>query len=355
MAEKPSSAEEVAEVVRAHARISAVGGRTKPALVGEGKELGLSGLTGITDYKASEYTFTARAGTTIREVEEVLKAKRQYLPFDPLFAESGATLGGTVASGACGPGRFRFGGLRDFFIGVQFVDGAGELVRSGGKVVKNAAGFDLPKFLVGSMGRFGVMTELSFKVFPAPFETVNLSVICPDHVSAVERLAEVASSRWEADALEYDPSGKTILLRLGGPGEALDQICEEIEGRWPGEVEQFKGTTGWRDLREARWAQGAFLVKVPITLSRVSRLADWVDGCAGAVRCWCSSGGNVAWLSFGRNELNAVDEVLRGHSMAGVTLRGSDPNGPWLGERRESAILGAVKKALDPGNRFPEI
>jgi len=127
MVAKPVSAEEVAEVVRAHARISAVGGRTKPALVGEGEELELSGLTGITDYKASEYTFTARAGTPVREVEEALEAKRQYLPFDPLFAESGATLGGTVASGACGPGRFRFGGLRDFLIGVQFVDGAGRV------------------------------------------------------------------------------------------------------------------------------------------------------------------------------------------------------------------------------------
>tara|TARA_B100000959_G_scaffold273964_1_gene325212 strand:+ start:60993 stop:62060 length:1068 start_codon:yes stop_codon:yes gene_type:complete len=355
MVAKPVSAEEVAEVVRAHARISAVGGRTKPALVGEGEELELSGLTGITDYKASEYTFTARAGTPVREVEEALEAKRQYLPFDPLFAESGATLGGTVASGACGPGRFRFGGLRDFLIGVQFVDGAGELVRSGGRVVKNAAGFDLPKLLVGSMGRFGVMTELSFKVFPAPSETVTLSVACPDHGSAVERLAGVASSRWEADALDYDLSGKAIRLRLGGPGEALDQICEEIEGRWPGEVERFKGAAGWRDQREVRWARGEFLVKVPIALSGVSQLARWVDGCGGLVQCWCSSGGNVAWLSFGRNELDAVDEMLRGYSMAGLALRGSGSSGPWLGERRANAILGEVKEALDPGSRFPEI
>ena len=73
-----------------------------------------------------------------------------------------------MASGLSGPGRFRFGGLRDFLIGVQFVDGTGKLVRSGGKVVKNAAGFDLPKFMVGSLGRFGILTELSFKVFPAP-------------------------------------------------------------------------------------------------------------------------------------------------------------------------------------------
>ncbi len=355
MAVKPVSAEEVAEAVRDHARVSPVGGRTKPALVGEGQELELSGLAGITDYEASEYTFTARAGTRVREVAEALGREGQYLPFDPLFAESGATLGGTVASGASGPGRFRFGGLRDFLIGVQFVDGTGKLVRSGGRVVKNAAGFDLPKFLVGSMGRFGVMTELCFKVFPVPFETVNLSVICPDHAVAVARLAEIALSRWEADALEYDPSGKTIRVRLGGPGAALDQICEDIENRWPGEVERSRGTAEWMDLREARWAQGEFLVKVPITLSEVSQLAEWVDSCAGAVRCWCSSGGNVVWLSFERRSLDAVDKTLRGHSMAGLVFKGSGSNGPWLGERREDAILGAVKGALDPAGRFPKI
>ena len=205
------------------------------------------------------------------------------------------------------------------------------------------------------MGRFGVMTELCFKVFPVPFEMVNLAIICPDHVRAVTRLAEVASSRWEADALDYDPSGKTIRMRLGGPGEALDQICEDIENRWPGEVERVRGATEWMDLREARWAQGEFLVKVPIALSGVSSLADWVDGCGGAVRCWCSSGGNVAWLSFEGSALDAVDKKLRGDLMAGLIFKGRGPNGPWLGERREDAILEAVKVALDPEGRFPEI
>src|SRR4029450_4463398 len=90
-----------------------------------------------------------------------LAARGQSLRCDPFLLDAGATLGGTVAAGLSGPGRFRYGGLRDFILGVRFVDGLGRLMHMGGKVVKNAAGFDLPKFLVGSLGRFGVLAELT--------------------------------------------------------------------------------------------------------------------------------------------------------------------------------------------------
>src|SRR5205823_1666501 len=83
-----------------------------------------------------------------------------HLPFDPPLGAAGATLGGVVAAGTSGPGAFGHGGVRDFVIGVRFVDGRGRLVAGGGKVVKNAAGFDLPKLLVGSIGRLGAIAEL---------------------------------------------------------------------------------------------------------------------------------------------------------------------------------------------------
>jgi FAD/FMN-containing dehydrogenase len=91
-----------------------------------------------------------------------------------MLVDSGATLGGTVAAGLSGAGRFRFGGLRDFILGVRFVDGTGRVLRMGGKVVKDAAGFDLPKFFVGSLGRFGVLAQITFKVFPRPASTMTL-------------------------------------------------------------------------------------------------------------------------------------------------------------------------------------
>ena len=93
-----------------------------------------------------------------------------------MWVDAGATLGGTVAAGVSGPGRFRFGGVRDFILGVRFVDGQGRLLRMGGKVVKNCAGFDLPKFFVGSLGRFGVLAEVTFKVFPAPASRLTLKL-----------------------------------------------------------------------------------------------------------------------------------------------------------------------------------
>ena len=355
MAISPVSAEEVAEVVKSCARVSAAGGRTKPALVGKGEELELSRLSGITAYEASDYTVTAKAGTPIREVAQVLAEKGQYMPFDPLFSEAGATLGGTVASGTSGPGRFRYGGLRDFLIGVQFVDGAGKLVRSGGRVVKNAAGFDLPKFLVGSMGRFGIMTELTFKVFPRPSESISLKIMCSDHEIAVERLGEISLSRWEADALDYDPEERVICLRFDGPDQqAISQICEEVKGCWSGEVMPADDME-WAIRREASWAQGMFLVKLPLALSEVTFLADWVDDCGGMVGCRISSGGNAAWLSFGKKELGIVDEFLRGRAMTGLILRGTRYGDLWLGERKVDVISGLLKEALDPDGRFPEI
>jgi glycolate oxidase FAD binding subunit len=355
MAVSPVSAEEVAEAVKSHPRVCAVGGRTKSALVGQGEELELSQLSGITAYEASDYTVTVKAGSPVEEVAQVLTKKGQYMPFDPLFSQAGATLGGTVASGASGPGRFRYGGLRDFLIGVQFVDGKGELVRSGGRVVKNAAGFDLPKFMVGSMGRFGIMTELTFKVFPQPSESISLKIMCPDHEAAVKRLREISLSRWEADTLDYDPGEKVICLRFDGPEQqAISQICEEVKGCWPGEV-MPTDEMEWSVRREVSWAEGKFLVKVPASLARVILLAEWVDDCGGMVECRVSSGGNVAWLSFGENALVAVEEFLREQAMTGLILKGARPDGPWLGQRKVDAVSGLVKEALDPDGRFPEI
>ena len=142
----PTSIGELADAVRSAPRIVATGAGTKPRLVptsGAFTRLSTSQLRGIVEYDSSEFTFTALAGTPVRDIVAALGEKGQNLPFDPWLVEAGATLGGTVAAGLSGPGRFRFGGLRDFILGVRFVDGTGRLLRMGGKVVKNAAGFDL--------------------------------------------------------------------------------------------------------------------------------------------------------------------------------------------------------------------
>src|SRR4051812_30769686 len=150
----PATPEELSEAVRSMPQVLTVGAGTKPRLsaVGAVPKLSTQKLSGIVEYEPDEFTFTALAGTPVREIAASLAERGQYLPFDPMLLDSGATLGGTVAAGFSGPGRFRYGGLRDFILGVRFVDGMGRLLRLGGKVVKNAAGFDVPKFMVGSLG-----------------------------------------------------------------------------------------------------------------------------------------------------------------------------------------------------------
>ena len=122
------------------------GAGTKPALsrgTGDIAMIDMTGIRGVLTYDPVEFTISALAGTPLREIDAALAENGQWLPFDPPLTDAGATIGGTVAAGLSGAGRLRFGGLRDFLIGVRFVDGEGELVCGGGSVVKNAAGFDL--------------------------------------------------------------------------------------------------------------------------------------------------------------------------------------------------------------------
>jgi len=351
-ATRPEGIEELGEALRACGRVRVIGGGSKPALhVAEGELIELGGVSGVVEYDPSEYTITALAGTPIREVEAALEAKGQYLPFDPPWVAAGATLGGTVAAGAVGPGRFRYGGVRDFLIGVRLFDGEGKLVRGGGKVVKNAAGFDLPKLMVGALGTLGVLAELSFKVFPRPPATRTLHVACASPRVAVERLARAAGSRWCLESLEYLADEGELVLRLGAPGEALDALEAEIGGEWSGETrrgdERF-----WDDAREIAWAGSGVLVKVPLAPSQIVVVDSRIEGVDGIRRRY-GSGGNLAWLAVPESSREVLDRTLTELGLRGLAMRGAGPR--WLGARPEAAIHGAVKRAMDPAGRFPEL
>ena len=132
--DRPTSIAEVEAAVRAAppgSRILAHGRGTKPPLStspDDAVTLDVSGLSGIIEYEPGEFTFTALAGTPIEDIAAALAEHGQFLPFDPPLVEAGATLGGTVAAGLSGPGRYRYGGVRDFVLGIRYVDGAGEVV-----------------------------------------------------------------------------------------------------------------------------------------------------------------------------------------------------------------------------------
>lgn len=344
----PSTVAEVVEAVRSAPRVLAVGARTKPRLSQVSPDVTLlstRSLRGMIEYEPDEYTFTALAGTPVSELVAALAAKGQYLPFDPLLVTAGATLGGTVASGVSGPARFRFGGVRDFILGIRFVDGSGRLLRLGGKVVKNAAGFDLPKFFTGSLGRYGVLVELTFKVFPRPASALTLRLPVADSAAAVSLLTAASNSRWEPDALDLLPSGDAVAVRLAGPEEALAILAREILARWPGDIlSRDSADALWGDLREFGWAHPEnTLHKLALTPTELPQLVTTVRGLAGKIHV--SAGGNVAFVALPAG----ADPAKLG--LPALTLRGNCPL--WHGASALPSIATAVKTALDPENRFP--
>jgi glycolate oxidase FAD binding subunit len=353
----PRSIEALVEIVRDSARLLAVGARTKPRLsepAAPFTPIDMRGLAGIVEYEPSEFTFTALAGTPLREIAAALAEREQYLPFDPPFVQSGATLGGTVAAGLSGPGRFRYGGLRDFILGVRFIDGMGRLLRLGGKVVKNAAGFDVPKFFAGSLGRFGVLVEITFKVFPraAAFATLRIPAASTAEMLAI--FSTAASARWEIDALESAPGGEAVLARLGAPAEAIEALTAEVLARWPqGErLGAEDASAVWREIGEFSWADGhAHLIRVPTSPRALPALVETLRRLPEA-RWRCAAGGNLLYIATGHSP-GAIHEILRATGSAALALRGDGPL--LLGTRRSSAIEQRVKEALDPQHRFPPL
>jgi glycolate dehydrogenase FAD-binding subunit len=174
---RPASADEAAEVVQVaiaeKLAVLALGSRSK-CDVGMPPDrydvaLDMTALRGIAHYDSGDLTLSVDAGTSLRELEGYLKKHGQFLPLAVPCFES-ATVGGTVASGIDSAFRLQYGSVRDFLIGAEFIDGKGQLCKSGGRVVKNVTGYDLHKLLIGSLGTLGVVTRLNFKTFPLPHQ-----------------------------------------------------------------------------------------------------------------------------------------------------------------------------------------
>ena len=361
----PEDLDQLRQVVADNACVLPVGNRTKPPLSRcDGASLvSLRLLRGVIEYEPSEFTFTAWAGTPISEIQQALEEKQQYLPFDPMLVKAGATIGGTIAAGLSGPGRFRYGGVRDFFLGVQLLSPDGQLVRGGGKVVKNAAGFDLPKFLVGSLGRYGLMVEVSFKVFPKPPATCTLRLHPGSHQEAIQWISAVACSRWEADAVDYRPADRSLYVRLAGPSGAIDRLAEEIQSKWSqGEVlNMTEADEFWQRTRELAWfdveqsdVKQSVVAKVPTTATSflsLQRLLEERDDDS----VHLSVAGGVAWVMLsGPQQVAWLSDQLTSLGLAGLVIRG-DVSSPYIGLWQASKMQQAVKHAMDPFGKFPGV
>jgi glycolate oxidase FAD binding subunit len=356
---RATSVEDVQEAVRTHARLRPIAGRTKPALSADGAQLlDVSALTGVIEYQPAECTFTARAATTVAEIERMLAADGLYLPFEPPLADAGATLGGTVASGLSGPGRFRYGGVRDFLLGVQFVDGEARVLRGGGKVVKNAAGFSLQHAFLGSLGRLSVLTEVTFKVFPRAPAMLTVSMEFGSFARALDALVKLRRSTFELEAVDLLPSA-TLLVRLGGLDEMLKtRAAALVSFLMPGEINLLPAAEAdaeWHGARHFSWLEGSGspLVKVAITPGRImefeERLAEAVNA---RVPRRYSAGGEVVWIGW-PGTMETLDRLLKECGLSGLVLTGGDVAGsPLIGVPSDEIFHGRLREAFDPRGVF---
>ena len=346
------------EAVRSHKLLMPRGSGSKTALVAAPTDatiLDMRGLTGILEYQPSEYTFTALAGTTIAEVEAALAENGQYLPFEPPLAAQGATVGGTVAAGLSGSARQRYGGVRDFLIGTRFVDGHGQFVLGGGKVVKNAAGFDLPKLMVGSLGRLGILGELSFKVFPRPHSYATLRIDFALLADAVDALQRLAAAPYDIEALDLAFGGAaadaSLYARIGGLESVQNARLERLQS-FVGAGRVLVGSdeaSFWTNARAFAWIPAnTALVKVPLTSGKIAKVEAALGG-TGAARRYCG-GGNLAWLAW-PNGLSELNTLLTKLNLSGLVVLG-DGNAQRIGARSGDLLAARIKSALDPDGKF---
>ena len=262
---------------------------------------------GIVSYDPTELVITARCGTPLAELAEVLAAAQQMLPCEPPSFGEGATVGGMLACGLSGPRRPWSGSVRDFVLGTRVITGLGKHLRFGGEVMKNVAGYDLSRLMAGSYGALGVVTEVSLKVLPRPRQCLSISLEL-DAERALDRLSEWGQQPLPISAACHD--GTHLHLRLeGGEGSvaaARDRLGGELlDGGY------------WADLNEHRLSffdegQPLWRLSVPHHTPRLSlpgrQLLDWggaqrwlkSDAEAGFIRQVVSEvGGHVTCYSHG--------------------------------------------------------
>ncbi len=218
-----------------------------------GSALELRKLEGIVSYEPTELVLTARAGTPLETLDAALREAGQMLPFDPPRFAAGGTIGGAVASGLAGPRRPWGGAPRDLLLGVKLLDGRGRIMRFGGQVMKNVAGYDLSRLMAGALGTLGVLLEVSLKVLPRPAEEHTLvREASAEH--AIDLFAELQRRPFSLTGAAH-ADGK-LFLRLAAAKSSAERLAAEIG------AEAGSGGEFWSRLRDQR--AGFFQSQTPL-------------------------------------------------------------------------------------------
>ena len=252
----PSSREEIAEIIRNCYKKNIpleINGSKSKNKIGRNfqaeKTLDLTSYSGIIDYKPEELYIKVKAGTPINSIIEELDKHDQQLAFEPVdfgFLFNGksnnGTIGGVISCNFAGPRRFKVGSARDHLLGFQGINGKGEIIKSGGTVVKNVTGYDLCKLISGSFGTLSVLTELSVKVLPKPQSSKTLIINNPHIKKAIEYLGTALSSSSDPSGGVFYPEqfgqsftfndlthkGALTAIRIEGPSNSVDHRIENL-------------------------------------------------------------------------------------------------------------------------------
>ena len=276
------------------------GTRGGGAPAGGGTPLSVAGITGITLYEPGALTLVARAGTPVAEVEDALAAEGQRLPFEPmdhrgLLGTTGEpTIGGMVAANVSGPRRIQAGACRDSVIGVRFVTGSGEIVKNGGRVMKNVTGYDLVKLMAGSHGTLGVLTEVSLKVLPAPSATATLRLSGLGTDAAIRAMCAALGSPFEVTGAAHLPAEPATLIRIEGFESSVDyragRLAELLAGFGPVASDP---DADWAAIRDAALFHGTGedVWRISVKPTDGARVAEALP----AARLMFDWGGGLVW------------------------------------------------------------
>ncbi len=257
----PTTEQEMANAIAlAQTPLSIRGGGTRGALV-DGDALTTANLSGITLYEPGALTIVAKAGTPVAEIEAALAAENQMLAFEPMDcrtltgADGEPTIGGVVATNASGPRRVQAGACRDFLLGVRFVDGMGNVIKNGGRVMKNVTGYDLARLMCGARGTLGVLSEVSLKVLPKPEHTATLIYEGIDRIAAIQLFTKAMQSPFDVSGAAWVAGDRpAAYLRLEGFETSVQyraQALTDILGPAQIEGDRATNTSLWQSVSTA--------------------------------------------------------------------------------------------------------
>jgi len=302
--------------------------------------LEMTSHAGVVNYEPTELVLTARTGTPIVEIEKLLADNGQYLSFEPPHFTENTTIGGVVASGMGGPRRPWGGAPRDVLLGCRLLTGTGDVMRFGGEVMKNVAGYDVSRLMAGAQGSLGVILEVSLKVLPAPSKTITLTQTLSES-EAQQKMRELAARPMPLSGACY--FNGQLYIRLSGAHASVNAWSKKIGGERLAENNTF-----WERLRDHKLdffdrPSPVWRISLPPAAPAIacaeSSLIDWAGG-----QRWIIS--NVA-----SEEIKNEAQALKGHAKQ---FYGNASPEPWAMSSQPALapIHKRLKETFDPKRIF---